>query len=53
MNHRGKHIVLAEFYATLMVDCIDESKLDYEDGNKYPDTEKPDNLSHRKWVSWE
>ena len=32
---------------------IDESKLDYEDGKKYPDIEKTDKFSHSKWVTWE
>ena len=50
---RGKHIVLADFDTTMMSYCIDEAKLDYKDGNKDPDIEKPDNFSHRKWVSGE
>ena len=50
---RGKHIVLAEFDATMMADCIDEAKLDYEDGKKDPNTKKPDRFSHSKWVYWE
>ena len=29
---RGKHIVLADFDATIMADCIDEAKLDHKDG---------------------
>ena len=37
----------------MMADCIDEANLDYEDGEKDPDTEKPDYLSHIKWVYWE
>ena len=36
-----------------MSDCIDEEKLDYEDGEKDPETEKPDNFSHSKWLAWE
>ena len=31
---RSKQIVLADFDATMMVDCIDEAKLDYKDGKK-------------------
>ena len=42
---RGKHMVLAEFDASMMADCIVEVKLDYEDGKKYPYIEKPDKLS--------
>ena len=49
---KGKKIVLADFYVTMMADCLDESKLDYEDGNKDQDIEKPDKLSHIKWVAW-
>ena len=37
----------------MIVDCIDEEKLDYEYGETYPDTKKPDKFSHRKWVYWE
>ena len=33
--------------------CIDETKLEYGDGKKYPDTENPDKFSHSKWVAWE
>ena len=50
---RGKQIVLAAFDATMMEDCINEKKLDYEDVKKEPDIEKPDKFSHSKWVSWE
>ena len=50
---RGKHIELVDFDANRMSDCIDEAKLDYEDGEKDPYTKKPDNLSHSKWVAWE
>ena len=50
---RGKQIVLADFDANMMADCIDEANLDYEDGKKDPEIEKPDKLSHRKWVAWE
>ena len=34
---RDKHIVLADFDAIMMADCIDEAKLDYEYGKKDPD----------------
>ena len=37
----------------MMSDCIDEAKFEYEDGEKDPETEKPDNFSHIKWLSWE
>ena len=50
---RGKHIDLADFDATMMSDFIDEAKFEYEDGEKDPETEKPDNFSHIKWLSWE
>ena len=50
---RGKHIVLADFDATMMGDYIDEANLDYEDGKKGPYIEKPDKFSHNKWVAWE
>ena len=53
MTLRGKHIVLDDFDANIMADCIDETKLDYEDGKKYPETEKTDKFSHIKWVAWE
>ena len=53
MTLRGKHIVLADFYATMMADCIYEARLEYEDGKKDPDIDKPDKFSHSKWVSWE
>ena len=45
MTLRGKHMVLADFDASMMADCIVEVKLDYEDGKKYPYIEKPDKLS--------
>ena len=51
LTFRGKHIVLAEFDATMTVDCIYEAKLDYKDGKKEPDINKPDNFSLRKWVA--
>ena len=50
---RGKYIFLADFNATRMADCIDEAKLEYEDGKEDPDIKKPDNFSHIKWVAWE
>ena len=50
---RGKHIVLADFDATIMADFIDEDKLDYKDGKKYPNIEKSDKFLHSKWVAWE
>ena len=50
---RGKHIFLADFDANMMADCIYETKLDYEVGNKDPDIKKPDYFSHSKWVAWE
>ena len=49
---RGKHIVLADFDYTMMLDCIYEAKLDYKDGKKDPDIEKPDKFSHIKYVTW-
>ena len=49
---RGKHIFLADFDANMMADSMDEAKLEYEDGKKEPDIEKPDKLSNRKWVVW-
>ena len=33
---RGKQIFLAGLYGTIMVDCINEAKLEYEDGKKDP-----------------
>ena len=33
---RGKQIVSAYFDVTMMTDCINEAKLEYEDGKKYP-----------------
>ena len=36
-----------------MVVYINEAKLDYKDGKKDPDIEKPDKISHNKWVAWE
>ena len=53
MSLRGKHMVLADFDANMMADCIYEKKLDYENGKKEPDIEKYDQLSYSKWVSWE
>ena len=53
MNLRGKQIILAVFDATLMADCIDEAKLDYEDGKKDPDIKKSNNISHIHPVAWE
>ena len=53
MTVRGKQIVLSDFDATIMSDCIDYAQLNYEDGRKYPYIEKPDKFSHRKWVAWE
>ena len=53
LNLRGKHIVLADFDATRMAYCIDEAKLDYEDGKKAPKTKKPDKFSHRNCLAWE
>ena len=50
---RGKQIVLSDFDATMMADCIYEYKLDYEDGKKDPYIEKPYKFSHSKWVAWE
>ena len=49
---RGKKIDIADFDATMMSDFIDEEKLNYEDREKNPETEKPDNFSHIKWVAW-
>ena len=53
LNLSGKHIFLADFYDTKMADCIDETKLDYEDWKKYPYINKPDSLLHSKWVALE
>ena len=53
MTLRGEHIVLANFDATMVADCIDEEKLDYEDGKKDLDIKKHDKFSHIKWVAWE
>ena len=50
---RVKHIVLADFGATIMADCTDEAKLYNEDENRDPDIEKPDKFSHSKSVYWE
>ena len=50
---RDKHIVLADFDVIMMVYCIYEAKLYYEDGKKDPEIKKPDNFSHSKWVSGE
>ena len=44
---RGKQIVLADFDANMMAYCIDEEKLNYKDGTKDPDINKPDKFSHR------
>ena len=41
MTLRSKNIVLAEFDANIMADCIDSAKLDYEDGKKDPYIKKP------------
>ena len=46
-----KQIELYDFNATTMAECIDEAKFDYEDRKKDPDIEKPDNISHRKWLA--
>ena len=53
MTLRVKHIILAEFDDTMMADCIDETKLDYEDWKKDPYINKPDSLLHSKWVALE
>ena len=37
----------------MISDCIDEAKLDYKYWKKEPDIDKPDNFSHRNWVSRE
>ena len=50
---RGIHIVLVDFDATMMVDCIDEAKLDYENRKNDPDIKKPDKFLHKNWVAWE
>ena len=49
---RGKQIDPVDFNVTMMDDCIDEEKLGYEDGEKNSYIEKPNQLSHRKWISW-
>ena len=46
-------IELSEFNATMMADFIDEENFNYKDGKKDPDIDKPDNISHRKWLVWE
>ena len=51
MTLKGKHIVLADFDATMMAYCIDEAKLDCKDGKKDPGIERPYKFSHRKWVA--
>ena len=48
----SKHIVLDDFDATMMADCIDEAKLEYKYGKKDPEIDKPDNFSHSNWVAW-
>ena len=48
LTFRGEYINLSDFDATMMVDCIYEAKLDYENGKKYPRINKPDKFSHRK-----
>ena len=52
MNLRGEHIVLSDFDATMMEDCIYKAKLDYEDGKKELDIKKPEKLSHIKSVDF-
>ena len=47
----GKQIVLADFDATIIADCIYEAKLDYNYGKKDPEIEKTDKFSQRKWVA--
>ena len=47
------HIELSDFNATMMADFIYEAKFDFEDGKKDPDIDKPDHISHRKWLVWE
>ena len=37
----------------MMAYFIDEAKLDYQDGKKDPDIDKPDTFSQRKWLAWE
>ena len=49
---RGKHMVLADIDATMITYCIDEAKLDYDNGNKEPDIKKPYKFSYFKWVAW-
>ena len=39
---RGKQIVSDDFDTTMVAYCIDEAKLDYEDGKNDPDIEKND-----------
>ena len=53
MTLRVKHIFSAQFDATMIVDCIDEAKLDYEDGKKDEYIKKPDKFSNIKWAAWE
>ena len=44
---------MSDFDATMIADFIDESKLEYKDGKKYPDIERPDKFSQIKWLAWE
>ena len=53
MTLRGNYIVLDDFDATTMADCIDEAKLNYKYGKKDPYIKKPDNFSHSKGIAWE
>ena len=53
MTLRGKHIVLADFDATMMEYCIDEATFDYEYGKKDPEIKKTDKFSPRKWIAWQ
>ena len=49
---RVKQIFLACSDATVMVYCIYQANLDYEDMKKAPYIEKPDKFSDSKWVAW-
>ena len=49
---RGKQIVLADFDTTMMAYYIYEANLNYKDGKKEPDIDKPDKFSHSKLISW-
>ena len=49
----GKQIFLADFYDTMMEDCIYEAKLYYEDGKKDQDIQKTNKFLHSKCVAWE